>query len=265
MIWKGEKDMNKYPLIGGSICAVVLLVLASLTNVVGYQTGMTNTQMCEKGLRDDNDTTPPATTISFNPPIPNGLNGWYVSNVLVTLNATDNESGVNRTYCSLLPPGKVYTEPILVSQDGVYFIYYLSVDNAGNVELPKCAAIKIDKTQPTIITNYTWGGNFWDGYWICVTCTYFDTMSGIGRVEFYFNGVLELTVTGTVPTYVWNFSYAPLPNVIIKVIAYDNAGWNSSAELTNTYTIQSQDRFTHSLILRHQIINLFPALREVNQ
>ncbi len=30
--------MNKYPLIGGSICAVVLIVLASLTNIVGYQT-----------------------------------------------------------------------------------------------------------------------------------------------------------------------------------------------------------------------------------
>jgi len=30
--------MNKYPLIGGSICGMVLLVLASLTNVVGYQT-----------------------------------------------------------------------------------------------------------------------------------------------------------------------------------------------------------------------------------
>jgi len=29
--------MNEYPLIGGSICAVVLLVLAALTNVVGYQ------------------------------------------------------------------------------------------------------------------------------------------------------------------------------------------------------------------------------------
>jgi len=29
--------MNKYPLIGVSICAVVLLVLGSLTNVVGYQ------------------------------------------------------------------------------------------------------------------------------------------------------------------------------------------------------------------------------------
>jgi hypothetical protein len=29
--------MNKYPLIEGSICAVVLLVLSSLSNVVGYQ------------------------------------------------------------------------------------------------------------------------------------------------------------------------------------------------------------------------------------
>jgi hypothetical protein len=36
--------MNKYPLIGGSICAVVLLVLASLTNVVGYQTIQTSNQ-----------------------------------------------------------------------------------------------------------------------------------------------------------------------------------------------------------------------------
>ena len=29
--------MNKYPLIGGRILAVVLLVLGSLSNVVGYQ------------------------------------------------------------------------------------------------------------------------------------------------------------------------------------------------------------------------------------
>jgi hypothetical protein len=48
--------MNKYPLIGGSICAVVLLVLASLTNVVGYQTVQSSNQknvtneLNEKGL-----------------------------------------------------------------------------------------------------------------------------------------------------------------------------------------------------------------------
>jgi len=36
--------MNKYPIIGVSICAVVLLVLASLTNVVGYQTVQSSNQ-----------------------------------------------------------------------------------------------------------------------------------------------------------------------------------------------------------------------------
>jgi hypothetical protein len=36
--------MNKYPLIGGSICAVVLIVLASFTNVVGYQTVQSSNQ-----------------------------------------------------------------------------------------------------------------------------------------------------------------------------------------------------------------------------
>ena len=34
---KGRKVMDKKPLIGVSICAVVLLVLGSLSNVVGYQ------------------------------------------------------------------------------------------------------------------------------------------------------------------------------------------------------------------------------------
>ena len=43
-IVSGRKDMNKYPLIGGSICAVVLLVLASLTNVVGFQTVQSSNQ-----------------------------------------------------------------------------------------------------------------------------------------------------------------------------------------------------------------------------
>jgi hypothetical protein len=36
--------MNKYPLIGVSICAVVLLVLGSLSNVVGYQTAQSSNQ-----------------------------------------------------------------------------------------------------------------------------------------------------------------------------------------------------------------------------
>jgi len=44
--------MDKYPLIGVSICAVVLLVLGSLTNVVGYQTVQSSNQ---KVIHDEVD------------------------------------------------------------------------------------------------------------------------------------------------------------------------------------------------------------------
>jgi hypothetical protein len=40
----GGKQMDKKPLIGVSLCAVVLLVLGSLTNVVGYQTIQSSNQ-----------------------------------------------------------------------------------------------------------------------------------------------------------------------------------------------------------------------------
>ena len=43
------------------------------------------------------DITPPVTTCTLDPPEPNGNNSWYVSDVEVTLNATDDMSGVNVT------------------------------------------------------------------------------------------------------------------------------------------------------------------------
>ena len=49
-------------------------------------------------IANNDDTTPPITTHTLDPPEPDGLNGWYVSNVNVTLTATDDMSGVNVTY-----------------------------------------------------------------------------------------------------------------------------------------------------------------------
>jgi uncharacterized membrane protein len=43
-LYEGGKQVDKKPLIGVSICAVVLLILASLTNVVGYQTVQSSNQ-----------------------------------------------------------------------------------------------------------------------------------------------------------------------------------------------------------------------------
>jgi len=42
--------MNKYRLIGGSICAVVLIILGSQTNVVGFQIHTLNSHYSEKSI-----------------------------------------------------------------------------------------------------------------------------------------------------------------------------------------------------------------------
>ena len=265
--------MDRNPIVRKGLVFIIIVffvVISILPNVgsLSMEKGATNTQICKNDLRDDNDTTPPVTTISFDPPVPNGCNGWYVSNVTVILNATDNESGVWRTYCSLLPPGQVYTEPILLSKDGIYYIYFCSVDYAGNVELPKSVGVKIDKTPPVIILNYTWVRIGFKKYTIIVTVTCYDAMSGMAKIEFYFNGVLQETVTGAGPDYVWTYEYVPLPNVTIKVIVFDNACNIAEAEIINPHSTsaRSQSQLIQNFLMRHHTINgILFGLKKVNQ
>ena len=262
--------MDKKPLIVVSICAVVLLVVGSLNNVVGYQTGITNTQICKNGLRDDNDTTPPVTTIYFVPPEPNGLNGWYVSDIEITLEATDDISGVDFIkYLLDDNDWMIYTSPLIIKSDGFHRITYYAVDKAGNVEQPSdVVRFKLDQTKPIISIHYTWEKIGCRKYVIIVTATCTDATSGIAKVEFYFNGVLQETVTGAGPEFVWAYDYAPLPSVVVKAIAYDNAGWTNFAELINTHSsnAQSHGQWIQKFILFHQIIDVIVSkLKVVNQ
>lgn len=95
------------------------------------------------------DSVAPTTTIILKGTL--GQNGWYISDVTVTLSATDTGSGVARTEYSLNGiTWSTYSEPFTISDEGVSAVYYRSVDNAGNIEVAKQADIKIDKSIPFI-------------------------------------------------------------------------------------------------------------------
>jgi hypothetical protein len=193
------------------------------------------------------DKTNPVSTHAISPATPNGLNGWYISDVTVTVTATDPEvngvsSGVTKIEYQVDGGSwQTYTTPFKVTTDNAaHVVKYRATDKVGNVEAEKTIpSFKIDKTVPIIAMNYTWEkvGN---KYNIIMTATCNDAMSGMGKVEFYFNGVLQETVTGVGPDYVWTYEYAPLPNVVIKAIAYDNAGWTAEAEILNPHSASSQ-------------------------
>ena len=99
------------------------------------------------------DTTPPTTTHELDPAAPDGDEGWYVSPVEVTLNATDNAggSGVDTTEYRFAGDEEwtEYTAPFTVDEEGSHTIEYRSTDNEGNTETPKSVSVKVDGTDPT--------------------------------------------------------------------------------------------------------------------
>jgi len=135
------------------------------------------------------DVAPPQTIYSLSPSSPDGNNGWYVSNVTVTLNANDNISGVNKTKYKIDNGNwKKYNGAFVLSGEGEHTIHYYSIDNASNEEETKTITIKIDETKPT--TTYSLnpsspdGDNEWYVSNVTVTLTANDGISGVNITKY---------------------------------------------------------------------------------
>ena len=205
--------------------------------------------------RNDNDTTPPVTTIYFDPPEPNGLNDWYVTNIEITLEAVDDLSGVD--YIKYLLDDNdwmIYTSPLIIESDGYHSITYYAVDKAGNVEEPsELVRFKLDQTKPVITITYKWIGNFWSGYELIINATCNDTTSGMEKVEFYLGGFLQKIIMGDGPYYVWGPFHPPI-TIIIRGVAYDKAGNNDFKEIKNPTNYENHQNQSHSQTVLKQSI-----------
>lgn len=210
--------------------AICLLFITTAFSGAGYQ-----------------DTTPPVTTHELDPPVPDGCNDWYVSDVTVTLTATDDDSGVDYTkYRIDSSLWEIYTSPFTVTSEGVHIVEYYSVDNAGNKEVHKSVDFKIDKTDPIVsITTPIAGCLYIFGMvitcslpWtiiigpITITATADDATSGIDIVEFYIDGGLRFP--DGVPPYEWLWDETVFFMHTITVIAHDEA-CNSAIDVINVF------------------------------
>ncbi|EMR73274.1 hypothetical protein MBGDN05_00633, partial [Thermoplasmatales archaeon SCGC AB-539-N05] len=94
------------------------------------------------------DMTAPTTNVYLNS-ISAPHDGWYISDVTVTLDATDDASGIKGTYYAIdrgsFQPHK---EPFTLETDGIHVINYYSIDEAGNEEETKSVRVQIDRTLP---------------------------------------------------------------------------------------------------------------------
>ncbi|MFX1520088.1 MAG: beta strand repeat-containing protein, partial [Promethearchaeota archaeon] len=175
------------------------------------------------------DGTPPATAVILSGTL--GLAGWYVSDVTVTLTATDGLSGVADTAYSFDGiTWNTYTGPFSITTEGSTTVYYNSTDNLGNLETTKIEIIQIDKTSPatTIILSGTLGLAGWYVSDVTVTLTATDGTSGVAGTAYSFDGTTWNTYTGP-------FSITTEGSTTVYYNSTDNAG---NVETTKTQIIQ---------------------------
>jgi len=187
----------------------------------------------------------------FDPEEPDGTNGWYISDVTVTLNATDPwsngvSSGVKEIRYTInggaeqVIPDK--TGSFEITQDGKDIeVEYWAVDWVGNVEASHNEfTIDMDQTMPEVALEYeVTGGSPLTGWEFTFTATATDDMSGMDKVEFYFNNELQYTAEdpddGT-DKWSWSLMYFPIPKAVFRSTAYDLASLFNSDEIWNPVT-----------------------------
>jgi len=135
------------------------------------------------------DTIPPITTASISPS--SNAAGWNDTNVTVTLNSTDNESGgagvkqitYNATGAQSIGSAVVNgaSASFTIRTEGVTTITFFGTDNAGNVESAKILTIQLDKTPPTVTSVRTppANANGWNNTNVTVSFQCADNLSGL--------------------------------------------------------------------------------------
>ncbi|MDD1767592.1 MAG: GPI anchored serine-threonine rich family protein [Methanomassiliicoccales archaeon] len=123
------------------------------------------------------DDAPPATMLTLEGI--EGQNGWFVSDVNVSLTATDNYR-VNRSEYSYDGTTWInYTGTFAVVDEGNTTLRYRSVDEEGNVEDDKIAIVPIDKTKPQILIQGITDGSVIKTENLTIGWTSSDSISGI--------------------------------------------------------------------------------------
>jgi len=145
------------------------------------------------------DTAAPTTTHTLQGLL--GSQGWYVTNVTVTLSASDATSGVNYTKYKLNNGSWiVYNGSFVVTENGNYTLYYYSVDFAGNNETTKQTSFRIqhDVVPPVTTSEFdgTMGHNNWFVSPVTVTLSAVDDSAGVAFTKYKLNAGTWTTYTG---------------------------------------------------------------------
>nr|MBC7244086.1 hypothetical protein [Chloroflexota bacterium] len=126
------------------------------------------------------DRTPPTTTFSVEGV--SGGEGWYTSDVQISLNCTDAHSGCKQdgTYYRIGDGAWHNGTSFVISAEGVITFSYYSVDIAGNTEAIRTGSVKIDRTPPS---SYAYADRYSPSTSFTVRWNGSDGLSGLAAFD----------------------------------------------------------------------------------
>jgi hypothetical protein len=134
------------------------------------------------------DTTPPSTLAVLDGTM--GQNDWFVSDVIVTLIATDNCSGVKEVHYAIdgveQPAVSDSTAVFIIAEDGAHTLTYWAVDNALNTEQAASTPVNTETTPPDTTSTPSGTGGSGGHYTSCVSVELTVTESSSGSSETYY-------------------------------------------------------------------------------
>ncbi|MFD8254807.1 OmpL47-type beta-barrel domain-containing protein [Streptomyces werraensis] len=166
--------------------------------------------------------------------------GQFVGSASVTLEATDEGSGVDRIEYALGDDDawQPYTAPVVVDQVGSHTVRYRALDRAGNVSEEESVAFTVvapptDDTTPPETSATVDGEKNADGHYIdmaTVTVTASDTGSGVNTIEY------ALGADGAWQPYSGPVMVHEAGTHTVRYRATDKAG-NAAAEKSVEFTV----------------------------
>lgn len=171
-----------------------------------------------------------------------GIENWYGNDNSFNFSYESDE--IAEIYYGINGNLSLYNDTFNVTISGDHILEWYAIDHVGNKsEIDGPFYFKVDKTPPDIDLYYeVVGGNPLQGWDFEFTACAIDTMSGMDRVEFYLNNVVQETVSGPGPDYKWTVRYWPIPNARFWAKAFDKAGnsdWDDIIEPSNIAVLRS--------------------------
>lgn len=177
-----------------------------------------------------------------------GLNDWYISDVTIAFDYDPQR--VDEVQYYLNNQWHVYTAAFVVSNEGIYYIEWFWIDSEGKTHNGFPIQFKLDNIKPNIELKRKFGVN--DK--VTFTATASDSLSGLQRIEFYFDDEKVDEFFESPCTWEW----IGVAQHFVYAISYDNAGLSEKSETLGTRT-RSNINF---LIFR---FNLFQKLQYILQ